>query len=473
MVIILAKLIIRDVNDHSYHIQPFRMPQDFVSEGYDGTTTAYVILDKVNEIIQEGNHTRSIIEIEKYNQNFEQNEVKLEVSGIGISPEAISSYFKRFFGIQTNTISGEFVKEDSKLKLFLRITGEPTQTIAESTDSLGKYGAFKKLIQRGAESILKMNNPTLLALYYGSNEDYDQAFATFRFAIQKNPQMTANIYAWWAEALYFRDNDTTYAMPKIRQALSVDPTNAAAYNIWGNMYKYFGKNYEEQIRVLRKATELDPNCVACWNDLGATLAFESRQGDKKNEAEAITCFEKCYSLDSTYTTSFRHWADLLFLQGKIDEASEKIEKVGYHRFDFNSILYLALCIARNDKPQISITYKNILKNVPVKTVIARLNSGAFRHEQRGNYDIAFKLVRFALEKDSTTSAAALPLSTLAELEVLTGNKEGFYRHIDKALKLGLLNDIDKNDLKEDEPYKSLSNEKRFQELLKKNNILFN
>jgi hypothetical protein len=109
----------------------------------------------------------------------------------------------------------------------------------------------------------------------------------------------------------------------------------------------------------------------------------------------------------------------------------------------------------------------------VKTVIARLNSGAFRHEQRGNYDIAFKLVRFALEKDSTMSAAALPLSTLAELEVLTGNKEGFYRHIDKALKLGLLNDIDKNDLKEDEPYKSLSNEKRFQELLKKNNILFN
>lgn len=464
LLIVLIKLIFADIKDESYRIQAFRMPQDFVADGYDGTTTAYVLLDRVNDIIGEGNHTRSVTTIEKYNQNFEQSEVKLEVSGIGISPEAISSYFKKVLGIQTNNISGEFVRENTSLKLFLRITGKPTQTIEEPMDSVGRYRAFKKLIQRGAESILKMNNPTLLGLYYGSNGDYEQAFESFRFAIQRNPKMAANIYAWWGENLYHRDNDTTYAMPKIRKALSIDPNNAAAYNIWGNMGGHF--KYEEQIEVLKKATELDPNCVACWNDLGATLDYKM-----ENEAEAIKCYEKCYALDSTYTTAINHWAALLFTQGKIDQALEKVEQLSYQKFNFNSLLYLYISIAQNNKPQALAAYKNMIKEYAIGSMINRLNNGAFRQEQRGNYGIALKLVRFALDQDSTTSAAALPFSTLAELEALTGNREGFYGHIDKSIKLGLFKLIDKQELKGNEPYKSMSNDKRFQEILKQNNIV--
>ncbi|MFM6369711.1 MAG: hypothetical protein ACKPGN_16035, partial [Dolichospermum sp.] len=66
--------------------------------------------------------------------------------------------------------------ENGTLRLFLRITGERTQTLEASYDSSGQYKAFKKLIQLGAESVLKMNHPPLLGLYYGGIGDFEKTF---------------------------------------------------------------------------------------------------------------------------------------------------------------------------------------------------------------------------------------------------------------------------------------------------------
>ncbi len=456
LLIVLARLIIIEISDKSYRIQAFRMPLEFVEAGYDGVSTAYLLQDKVNQIIREGNFTRSVREVEKYNQSSEHEDVKVEVSGIGVSPEAIAHYFKKFLGIKTRTISGDIILKDKVLQLFLRITGEPTQVLTASIDSAGRYAAFDKLIQKGGEAVLKVNNPIVLALYYGDNNN-DDAIEAFRVATQRNPSMAASIYAWWGEFLYWRDSDTTHAMKKIRQALRIDPANAAAYNIWGNMAGHFSD--EEQEKYLRKAIELDPGCVACWNDLGAFLA-----NVKGKDADAIACFEQCHQLDSTYAVVFRHWSNVLIRQGKFEDAAEKIDKMSYLVNDFNNHYTLLIALLQHDDVQAMVNYQKLKTQSSDEQITEFLNSRAYQLEKEGYYAVAFRVIKFAVAIDSTSAYAAFPLSTLAELEALTGNKEGFYYHFTKALKLGLpLSDS----ALELEPYKSLQNEPRFQTIMKR------
>src|SRR5258706_2246287 len=126
--IVLLKILIQEVYDRGYHIQAIRVPQEFELNGYDGVTAAYMILDDVNKMIAVGNRNRNTSEVEEYKQSSERNQLQVEVAGIGISPETISAYIKQAIGIKSKSISGEIVKQGNTLKLFLRISGSPTET---------------------------------------------------------------------------------------------------------------------------------------------------------------------------------------------------------------------------------------------------------------------------------------------------------------------------------------------------------
>ncbi len=456
---VLIRLIVQEVNDKGYRIQAFRMPEEFAKDGYDGVTTAYLLLDRVNHIIAVGNDTRSIKEVEEYQQSADHIQVQVEVSGVGISPDAIASYINQAMRIKSKSIGGEIVTQGDTLKCFLRISGYPTETLIQVIDKAGANSAVERLIQKSAESVIKRNNPLLLALFYAPEDDAykDKAIEALRYAIQHRPDQAAHAYARWAHLIYWTFWDTTAAMIKVRKALEIDPTNAIAYRVWAHTKA----RSPEGEKLLRKSLSLDSTSIFTWNDLG--VYYISHRPSRDEEAEA--CFRKSYELDSTVIGPLRWWAEVLFLQGKFEEANQKVERLGY-LLDFENSISLAVSVALNDSLEVERKFRKLKKSNHFIEISQALNDYAFEQEKRKRYDLAFKLVHFSLQLDSTSKEAALPYSTLAELYGLTGDKEGFYSNIEKSIRLAGELVVSLETLQQ-EPYKSLSSEDRFKRLLAK------
>lgn len=454
---VLLKIIIQEIYDRGYHIQAIRVPAEFQANGYDGVTTAFMLLGDVNLMIERGNNARSLKEIEEYKDYAERNQLQVEFAGVGISPEVVSSYIKSALGVKSRSINGEIVRDGDELKFFLRISGHPTKVLTQHIATNTATKAFERLLQKGAEEVLKQNNPSLLGLYYSfSSSDKDKTEETFHFAIQSQPNQASNIYAWLAEFIYEHDRDSTEAMSLIRRSIAINPKNSNAYRVWAGVYE---ENKEKSIQLFRKSVALDPTDTYSLGSLGVKLYLEGRQ------EEAIECFRPCYSLDSTSHWVLYWWAQVLIDQNKLEEANRKIERMKYLNTDIGTRCAIGNCLIVGDTARARRELKTLTRAVGphFSLLIGYLNDLASRKKSHKQYDIAFRLVRFALKLDSTTRDAAHPYSTLAELYALTGKKEKFYNSLEKAFHLGYkprlsaLND----------PYKIFSKEERYQKLLAK------
>jgi len=473
---ILVRLIVQEITDDSFHIQAFRVPENLVKVGYDGVTSAYMLMDKVNHIIEIGNQTRSIKDLGAYNQSAEKTELNVEISGIGLSPEIISLYIKQALGIKSKTIGGEVIRSSEGLVMMLRMGPGPAEEIYEKIDTEGEVVAYNKLFQQAAQRILMKNNPLVLGLYFrreswmeGKNGD---AISAFRQATLQNRSEAADAYAWWAEKLYnTSDRDTSLAMPKIRKALAIDSLNKTAINIWGCMNAF---PFEQRIKLLRKAVKIDPTWVTAWNDLGAALYHHDLP---KYKAEAIQCFQKCQKIDSTYWKSYEHWGRLLMYNGQFEEAAEKLDKALllkpkslFEALYFDDAIYYGIAVLSNNQTfstflkQDHFTISRDNQKLENNQILGeKLNSIGYALEIHKQYTGAFKIIRQALEYDSTSKIASGSLSTMAELYGLTGDSENFYHYIEKALKVGWKPEL--KDICKDDPYKKFCGESRFQKLL--------
>lgn len=233
--------------------------------------------------------------------------------------------------------------------------------------------------------------------------------------------------------------------------------------------------FEQRIKLLRKAVKIDPTWVTAWNDLGAALY---KHDLPKYKTEAIQCFQECQKIDSTYWKSNEHWGRLLMYSGQFEEAAEKLDKALLLKpestlessLDFEDAIYYGIAVLSNnqafsaflqqDRFTTSIDNQKLENN---QILGEKLNSIGYALEVKKQYTGAFKIIRQALEYDSTSKLAAGSLSTMAELYGLTGDSENFYHYIEKALKVGW-----KPELKEickDDPYKKFCGAPRFQKLL--------
>jgi len=347
------------------------------------------------------------------------------------------------------------------LKLFLRISDRPIKVLTQNIDGTDTATAFELLIKKGAEEVLKQNNPTLLGLYY-SNTSNDKTDETFRFAMQRQPNQASNIYAWLANFRYENDRDSTVAMTLVRRSLAINPRNANAYRVWGVIYS---EDKEKSIQLFRKAIALDPTNTYALDNLGTILYWEKRYDEAKEY------LKQCYELDSTLFHPLYWWAQVLIEENKLDEANNKIERLKYLNPDLGTRCAIGTCLIVGDTARAMRELRAYIRNEGgphFSNLVGYLNDLAFRKELQKQYDIAFSLVRFALKLDSTSGSAADPYSTLAELYALTGKKEKFYNSLERAFQLGYKPSIETLNV---DPYKMFSEEERYRKLLAKFGII--
>jgi|GEM_PF-2329199 len=457
-IVLVVFFVVHELTDRSFKIQPFSLPANLTEQGYTGELFATSVANDLNAIISIANERRTLNELDEYNESSGRVEVKLEVGGIAVSPEAISSYLKPILGIEQRRISGAVIKTNESLVLVLNVSGQPQQFIEQKLDSMNTHEALGILSLKAAEEILKVHNHLLAGLYYYAENEFDKAIKHFRASIYEQPEYIGTAYAHWGDAfLVLTDGkDTTSVGKLIRKGLEHDPDNSTAYRILGNMYNRFSPEKAEIF--YRKSVELDPTSERSWFRLASHLSR-----DPKNDDEAIASYKNAIELYPKNTYALARLAELLYLKGEYEKASETIQRFQYLEPDYRfSALAQAVGVALSEAAGDSSKTLPSIAEFPDKRFISdELNSIAFNCELRGKYETGFRLVKLSLIADSTYDT---PYTTLAELHALTGNKEGFFKYIEKAFQKGFpIEEV----LVQDEPYKTMASDERFRKLVEK------
>ena len=134
---------------------------------------------------------------------------------------------------------------------------------------------------------------------------------------------------------FLRSHDRIRAMLRYNQAWLLDENNYLAYWGFGQVMGTIDK-FDDSIKYLRRAIELctdNYQIVGIYSDLGVMLAQkasalpENAASERQSLfAEADDAIQKSIQLNPSYGNNWRAWCISLVLQGKYEEASEKLKK---------------------------------------------------------------------------------------------------------------------------------------------------
>ncbi len=142
--------------------------------------------------------------------------------------------------------------------------------------------------------------------------------------------------AWHAQAEKFmREGNLDYAMRRYNQSWLLNPDNYQPY--WG-----FGRVVAEQNKLddaivyLEKSKTLcddDYQRVALLADIGTIYSYKADSIPEERRDERVRYFTlanqnfiESTNLDQHYSTSWLHWSESLFREGKYAEAWEKLKR---------------------------------------------------------------------------------------------------------------------------------------------------
>lgn len=451
----------KEFNDKSYHIQEFQVPQYISEMGYSGNVVANKLQNRVIEFVEMANRTWSQKELEEYSQSTDRTQLQVEVGGVGFSPHVIIRSLKKTFGMSTREISGDIIFADNKLILTLRISGQKAAFLIEEVVKEHSEGrAIENLIIKSSQKILEVNNPLLLGILFTGNVTNNEVqhndsigIKMFRLAIAKKPDQAAHAYVWWARSILDTSGDSILAAKKLKKALAIDPETALAYHYLAQI-KFHNNNFDEGEKLMKKSLELDPTSHWSWRALG--WRYKSRNGER--DIEAILCYRKAIELGLNDPGDQMDLAMLNYFNDNFIDALELIESRENAGVQYGLPLKYLLLINLKDSLQAKEEFKWLrIDSENSRRLSNRLNTLAYELEVRKNkWSDALYMATLAIKVDSTN---AFPFKTIAELNGLAGDEQGFYSNLENAIQKGFkMREID--DLN-DPPYNKYSTQERF------------
>lgn len=119
--------------------------------------------------------------------------------------------------------------------------------------------------------------------------------------------------------LHFRAGRFDTALPYAHAAFTLKPNNEDIVHQYGAILNEL-KRPREAVKLLKKATQLEPTCTSAWYDLGIAYAR------LKHRKRARVCFAKSLQLKPNHAWSYYDLACLDALEGRHDSAFRKLEQ---------------------------------------------------------------------------------------------------------------------------------------------------
>ncbi len=351
-------------------LYPIEIPKKLEESGYTGAVIAEKLLDETHRIFFEAqdmaknNSWRKETSLSQGQDTLDADahQPDIQVPGAGFTLRTLLRYLRQELGIKATYIKGEIISTPNSYQLTLRNISDETSPAAQTAP---ENDLQKLLGSPGGEALLKISNPSVLAIwnyhklqkqialkqsqedfnqsfqdsidyclryppdndatlaYYlrGSNLDdlkeYKEAITQYQEALALDPNY-ANAYLGWGVALYnLKEYDE--AIEKFKEAIKKNPKYADAYNNWGYELNDL-KNYDEAITMFKKAIKIDPKHANAYNNWGDTL------NNLKKYDEAIAMFKKAIEIDPKYADAYNGWGNALNYRKHYDEAIVKHQK---------------------------------------------------------------------------------------------------------------------------------------------------
>ena len=181
-------------------------------------------------------------------------------------------------------------------------------------------------------------------------------------------QAIAQIYVEQA-GIYFQERNWRDAIAACKNALSLNPRNADAYKIFGNILKIRGKQ-AEALGLYAKALEINPSSAAIYANLGSFYA------EQKNWQQALDYYQQAVIIDPNLAGAYRSLAKVWEELGEEEQALECLclavnlepeQLSASEYFDFGDRLY-----EQHKLKEASIFYTHGVKLNPQAAKLAKL-----------------------------------------------------------------------------------------------------
>ena len=243
----LAVMATSAANERGLVIEPFSVPPDLAQRGLTGQVIASMVLDKLGEMQNATNSSRS----PSTYANDWNDQIKVEIPETGVSVGELERLMVRWLGHQT-TISGELYRTPAGLSLAARTGTAPARSHA------GGEGDIDALVQAAAEDVYGATQPYRYAVYLGQRGDrpsLDRSMQALR-----RLAVTGDRYdrLWALNALStFLDpmGDRRGAMGVLADAIAIEPGFGMTYNNLGDVQRWAGED-EAALADYRKASLL-------------------------------------------------------------------------------------------------------------------------------------------------------------------------------------------------------------------------
>jgi len=344
-------------------IKPFETPSQLAREsGYTGVVVARQLQDKMDEIREEIHKSSSGETVQGFiTAQFSelQKQQKIDIPIVGLSLNTIVYQFRKMFGMEQRSITGDVVKKDEKFYLTLRITGKTVVNLEPDTD-------IDKLINEAAREVIKKLEPLIFGLNYYSNNKQKELSSLInelrqvgRFQRTKLSQKEEAIALTLEGCLLAIQTKPKQAIEKFVEAEEFKLSSAikkTILHIKGNAFKSL-QEYDKAIYSYKRALKFDSkrsgNIYVQWAIAliakgkveKAELKFEEAAkkdsdnawvytawGERllaiklKKYTEAYDKFAKAQEINPNYALNYAIWGDTLFADKNYPEAIKKFER---------------------------------------------------------------------------------------------------------------------------------------------------
>lgn len=351
---VVGLLVYTEINKETVIIETFQVPADLEKQNITGQAVVNKLLDQI-EIIK-SNADTSYKKLDVKPTSYD-SQLEMVIPGSGISLKSLLQNLKTYLGKNQTRISGEIVLSNQKLNLTIRVLGKPSKTFSGNLEDLDK------LLKDAAEYILKYTEPYLLAYYLYYN--YDQ-------------------------------NNKEDVLDMIKFTLSHPPADddAMAYTLDGYI-KEDEENYEDAIKLYKKALEIDPKYVDAYNGWAYSL-YEMNKLDS-----AISLYNISLGIDPAYSYTYYYLGLVFIKQDKFQEGFDLLDKsikLNPNDVDIYEDYGRALIKLKQYDKAIDILDKAI--NLDTRTFESHCLKGTAQYELK-NYEEAIKDFQFSINENPT------------------------------------------------------------------------